>query len=310
MDNKQKKSAQALLLHQYLEQFKEGVKTEDDYLQFSSINKYIKKAGIDSLPTEIQARYARLLRERGTTKRSIELLENIYRNSHHQCGWDIRWELLCDYFYENDYDKAEAVIADWFYVNAENKNKPMYQTIVDGYKHRNLVLACMGLAKEKKHTRLKTNDKIMSYYEQQIDFYQLDRAKAYNKCNFQQTRDNSQFDAKWTVDGIFDLAKELLPTATKSTNSYLVDFYYFDFDEPIGKDMHNNPLTGIKVTTLKNSQDILLVIPYDVKNDKKFRVINPAKLETKENDHKEEKAPIKSKRMSQIEKFNRRYQNN
>lgn len=305
MRKQERMSARAVLLQQYLEEFKQGVQTEDDYLQFSAINKYIKKEGIDTLPEEIQARYCRLLRLKGLEKRSIELLEKIYDENNHCSSWEIRWELLSDYLYIDDYDKVEALIADWFYDKHPNNKEPMLQTILDEYRHRNLVLACMVLAKEKYHLSLKTKpSRQISYYEQQMKDYNLKKAKAYNQHYFYHDANHYQFNLNLTVDGVFDMAKKLLPSAIKSTNSYVVDFYYFDFDKPIGQDLNHHPLTGIKVTTLKNSQNILFVIPYDVKSQKKFRVINSVQTIEKENN------PVKTKNMSQIEKFNRRYQNN
>ena len=102
-------------------------------------------------------------------KRSIELLEKIYDENNHCSSWEIRWELLSDYLYIDDYDKVEALIADWFYDKHPNNKEPMLQTILDEYRHRNLVLACMVLAKEKYHLSLKTKpSRQISYYEQQM----------------------------------------------------------------------------------------------------------------------------------------------
>ncbi len=287
-------------------QLKKSIELKDEREQFRLLNKFIKLSSFYELNEIDQVLYCRLLKFRGNVNRSIALLEDIMRKSDYKAPINVKLQLIQNYLYVNDYDKAEQLLNNCFYANAENKDKMMYQTIVQEGYNKHWVVAALEIARHNNYIYPSVKRKSLSYYAFQIMYYDIEHTRSYMYKYFLENQGNHLFDESCSIDHLIELSRQLLPSAVKSTDSSAVDYYYFNLGQYVGRSVDGQPLTGIRVVTLKNSQDIINIEPYDVNDEKKIRIINSVSIPSKE-----ERIPHnKEKRKSQIERFNARYHKN
>lgn len=282
--------------------YKQCLLEKNERKEFYILDKYLKNFPFHQLDVEMQIRYCHLLKLRGAVGQSIRLLERRIKELSPKIHADFRYELICAYLYVGDYDKAEKQLMDWFYTRKENKKKPLLATVANEIQLSKFSVAAFEIARKKNYPFPYVKHSNGTNYMNQLMHYDLNYMKRYILRYFGKTEDYNQFNQNLNVDKVTVMAEKLLEHAEKSTDSMAVDFYYFDLEQKIGKDINGQDLTGIKVTTIKDTNHIVNIEPIDVKDETKIRIINHDATTIKENN-----TSNKVYQKSQIEKFNRRY---
>ena len=292
--------------YELLPSFYQSIKEKDEKKQLSILNKFLEISSIEKLDRETQARYCHLLRLRGAANKSMKILEELIKKSDGKTDFDVKWEYICTCMYKNEYDKAEKILYDMFYAKEQNVGKPVLETMIHRYPNNTVISVLLEISRHNNYPYPEVEEDRLSYYGSQIMNYDITKTKIHmSKYFIGGGRHCNIFNENLDVDQVLNMAEEaLLLGAEKSTDSFTFDVYYFDWNKQIGTNRKKDSLTGLKVITLKNSLDIIHVEAFDVKDERKYLIVNSVL-------NKEETKDIqKEKKKSQIEKFNRRYNRN
>ncbi len=270
------------------EQLIEKFFDRDDRALLKTFSKYIKHIPLSNWNYRYQCKYAELLKYNGNIETSIKHYKRLYEKS-----MNIRaaYGLIDCYLYLNEYDKALTImneVKESGKLQSTDKKFYLYQAELYRHFQRKEVIDFSKNAR---------------YYTAQIYSYNQEHFLQYNSIYFNPNIvDMPSFNLDIEILSLTEEVLQVLDNAVKSTDSGVVDYYYFEYEQPIGVSEHDQPLTGLKVVTIKNSKQILKLQPYDVKDPTKILVVNkvPSKKATA-NNYEE------IKRTKQIEKFNRRY---
>jgi len=137
-------------------------------------------------------------------------------------------------------------------------------------------------------------NQILSYNEQEAINY------IKKNCNTKNPKMIIDFYDDFPLEEVYYQIRSILPTEDKMFNDIIYNSYVFKY-------ANNGSVNGlsvnyIRVITLQGSNDIITMYPY--RNKEKLPYIELKKNEILEEDYS------KVKRLSQIEKFNKRYQKN
>ncbi len=295
----------SFIYNQFYLEFRAAMNSKDERKQLKLFDKALKYIDLSKFDNLTKARYCRLLRLKGSVRKSTQILEKIVRESNYRAGDSIKWELLCNYMYENDIDKAENLLLSMmksYIKQAENNKNSSFSRHFFEDSRYGLVL--FAIAREKDQAYPEVEDYKLSYYSNQIKEYNLSKLRSYMSSYFNQKENlHGVFAPSISKDEIIKKTQRFMAKedVIRSTDSYAVDVYYLDFNEIIGKDKEKKDVTGVRVVTIKNTQDLLCIEPCDVKDTTKFRIVNKRPV------MKDKTLEKVYNRPSQIEKFNRRY---
>lgn len=295
----------SFIYNQFYLEFRAAMNSKDERKQLKLFDKALKYIDLSKFDNLTKARYCRLLRLKGSVKKSTQILERIVRESNYRADDSIKWELLCNYMYENDTDKAEDLLLSMMksYIKQakNNKNSSFSSHFLEDSRYG---LVLFAIAREKDQAYPEVEDYKLSYYSNQIKKYDLSKLRSYMSSYFNQKENlHGVFAPSISKDEIIKKTQRFMEEedVIRSTDSYAVDVYYLDFNEIIGKDKEKKDVTGVRVVTIKNTQDLLCIEPCDVKDTTKFRIVNKRPV------MKDKTLEKVYNRPSQIEKFNRRY---
>ncbi len=289
MAKKNTNKHQMFNMYEIEKQIMKAIKEKNEYLQLKLLNQYFSIIPIETADFFYQNQYAFLMKKMGKVHYSIALSKNVLNNNTTTKKLYASENLINSYLYLNNYEKAEEYLN---LIIEQNK---------EAFNQSNILLCFLEIKRKKKSivpSYLK--NKYAGYYQSQIIRYEKKKFYNYMQTYFNGDRNYNQFSNDFTLNELEKIVGEALPIAIKSPDSYAVDFYYFDLCREIGIDKENKKLTGIKVATLKNTNQLLAIEPIDVINTDKIIAINKFPYRREQ---EEKKVFYKS----QIDKFNRRY---
>lgn len=168
------------------------------------------------------------------------------------------------------------------------------------FEKRNVKISGILLFIKKKLNLLTKEDELQySYLFRQIINYQEELALCHvkNYVNCEEDSEILRFEDDFPIDDIYYQLRRLLPLSNlKINHDVIADMYIFKLDNN-GR-AYGKLVDYLKVITLKDSNDIITMYPYD----------NLARLPYYDlTSSLKESETCKAKRMSQIDKFNQRY---
>ncbi len=136
----------------------------------------------------------------------------------------------------------------------------------------------------------------LDYFSKQILDYSEDKALEHIKKHLD-SGESSVFIDTFPVEEMYAKLREMLPLEGKVIASNMTDLYLFKY---IASGYVSNRLVDyFQVITLQDSNEIIAMYPYENKERRSFIDLAPAL----------EEEPLALKKVSQIEKFNRKYGN-
>ena len=197
---------------------------------------------------------------------------------------------------EKDYDVAY----DHF---QEINNQSIKEHLIDTMFYLKYQLGILGNA-----------DGCKSYYCMQVINYDEKRAIEHIMNHLYENKDkrkHTQFDTNVDINELFNEVKVKLQYE-KVTSFQLNDYYLLDCDYPIGT-ADGIKTTKIKVVTLPNTKQIITMYPVvssDKYDNRSYNFDDIDEVDLEETTEIEKPAVKQKTRLSQIEKFNKRYGNN
>lgn len=286
-----KKQQQTYSKSKLEEQIKQAIKVQNEYLQLKLLEQYFSLVPLKQADYFYQNQYAFLIKKQGKVKECIAISKYVWEHGYLKNRIYACENLINSYLYLDNYEKAEEYLTR------------IMQEKQDIFSMPTLLLCFIEIKRYKKEKQeIELSNDLPNYYQSQIMKYKKQKFNFYMQGYFNKNSEYNQFEEKITLEQLEQIVQENLSIAVKSPDSYAVDFYYFDLNYIIGKNKNNQPLTGIKVVTLKNSNQVLAIEPIDTKDTCKIIAMNQV---FNLFEQKQEKNKVHYK--SQIEKFNRRY---
>lgn len=269
----------------------EAIKQKDERLQLELLEEYFLRIPMHTVDGIYQNQYAFLMKKLGKVNKSIAISENVLKMQKAKQSFYAYENIINAYLYLDNYDKAEEYLN---IVLSQYENALQYSSI----------LLCFLEIKRKKNKQVsrKFERGLSSYYQSQIIDYNRVKFYKYTQTYFDKQKKQKTFKEEFTLEKLEEFVNKNLPVAIKSSDSYAVDFYYFNLNSIVGYDEKQQEITGIKVTTLKNTNQLLAIEPVDVINTNKIIVVNKVPYQTEQ-----EQETTKIFKKSQIEKFRARY---
>ena len=140
-------------------------------------------------------------------------------------------------------------------------------------------------------------DRKSEYFVRQIFEYDEDDFRHHMKKHVYGGRSDNQFNEDFPVDDVIEMVKERIPSDFRLNPAFYTNAYYFKYDR-CGND-HGEETDYFKVITLNNTNHILNMLPVSGVENYPFIDLNEL--------NKQEEVKPYVKKISQIDRFNRRY---
>lgn len=269
----------------------QAIKQKDERLQLELLEEYFLRVPMHTVDGIYQNQYAFLMKKLGKVSNSIAISKNVLKMQKAKQSFYAYENIINAYLYLDNYDKAEEYLN---IVLSQYENALQYPSF----------LLCFWEIKRKRNMQVfrKFETGQSSYYQSQIVDYNKTKFYKYTQTYFDKQKKQKKFKEEFTLEKLEEFVNKSIPNSVKSSDSYAVDFYYFNLNSIVGYDEKQQEITGIKVTTLKNTNQLLAIEPVDVINTNKIIVVNKVPYRTEQ-----EQETTKILKKSQIEKFNRRY---
>lgn len=266
-----------------------AIKQKDERLQLELLEEYFLRTPMHTVDGIYQNQYAFLMKKLEKVNKSIAISENVLKMQKAKQSFYAYENIINAYLYLDNYDKAEEYLN---IVLSQYENALQYSSF----------LLCFLEIKRNRNKQVsrKFERGPSNYYQSQIIDYNKVKFYRYTQTYFDKQKKQKTFKEEFTLEKLEEFVNKNLPITIKSSDSYAVDFYYFNLNSIVGYDEKGQETSGIKVTTLKNTNQLLAIEPVDVINTNKIIVVNKVPYRT-------EQETTKILQKSQIAKFNRRY---